>query len=80
MALAESSTLSLADLPLDRREFSVTPYREWNTLEEQEREYIAKILAYTEYNIGQTAQILSLPRTTLWRKMRKYGLAKGEGG
>lgn len=35
----------LADLPLDLREFSVTPYREWNTLEEQEREYIAKILA-----------------------------------
>jgi transcriptional regulator of acetoin/glycerol metabolism len=27
------------------------------------------------YNIGQTAQILSLPRTTLWRKMKKYGLA-----
>jgi len=80
VALAEADTLSLADLPLDLREFSVTPYREWNTLEEQEREYIAKILAYTQQNIGQTARILSLPRTTLWRKMRKYGLAKGEGG
>jgi two-component system response regulator AtoC len=80
VALAEADTLSLADLPLDLREFSVTPYREWNTLEEQEREYIAKILAYTQQNIGQTARILSLPRTTLWRKMRKYGLARGEGG
>lgn len=76
VALAEGDTISLADLPQDLREFSVTPYKEWNTLEEQERDYIAKILAYTHHNIGQTAQILSLPRTTLWRKMRKYGLAK----
>jgi two-component system response regulator AtoC len=76
VALAEGDTLGLADLPLDLREFSVTPYKEWNTMEEQERGYIAKILAYTQHNIGQTAQILSLPRTTLWRKMRKYGLAR----
>ena len=79
VALAEGDHLTLTDLPLDLREFSVTPYKEWNTLEEQERDYIAKILAYTGHNIGQTATILSLPRTTLWRKMRKYGLAKGEG-
>jgi two-component system response regulator AtoC len=80
VALAEGDNLTLTDLPLDLREFSITPYKEWNTLEEQEQDYIAKILAYTGHNIGQTSQILSLPRTTLWRKMRKYGLAKGEGG
>ncbi|MFZ5452484.1 MAG: sigma-54-dependent transcriptional regulator [Thermodesulfobacteriota bacterium] len=79
VALAEGDTLTLADLPPDLREFSVTPYKEWHTLEEREQEYIAQILAYTGYNIGQTARILSLPRTTLWRKMRKYGLGRGEG-
>jgi two-component system, NtrC family, response regulator AtoC len=49
---------------------------EWPALEDQERDYISKVLAYTHYNIGQAAQILNLPRTTLWRKMKKFGLAK----
>jgi transcriptional regulator of acetoin/glycerol metabolism len=76
VALAGGEILTLADLPLDLREYSVTPYREWPPLEDQERDYIRKVLAYTQHNIGQTAQILNLPRTTLWRKMKKYGLAK----
>jgi len=80
VALAESDTLTLADLPQDLREYSVVPYREWITLEEQEKDYIRQILRYTKYNMGQTAQILALPRTTLWRKMKKYGLAEGRGG
>jgi DNA-binding NtrC family response regulator len=75
VALAEGEVLTLANLPLDLKEYSITPYQEWRTLGEQERDYIRKVLAYTYYNIGQTAQILSLPRTTLWRKMKKYGLA-----
>ncbi len=76
VALAEGEVLTMADLPLDLQEYSVTPYREWPPLEDQERDYIRKVLTYTHYNIGQTAQILNLPRTTLWRKMKKYGLAK----
>lgn len=76
VALTEGELITLADLPVDIREYSITTYKEWNTLEEQEREYIAKILRYTQNNVGQTAQILSLPRTTLWRKMKKYGLAR----
>ncbi len=76
VALAEGEVLTLADLPEDLQEYSVTPYREWPALEDQERDYISKVLAYTQYSIGQTAQILNLPRTTLWRKMKKFGLAK----
>ncbi|MCL4501192.1 MAG: hypothetical protein M1438_04970 [Deltaproteobacteria bacterium] len=26
--------------------------------------------------MGDSARILDLPRTTLWRKMKKYGLSK----
>jgi transcriptional regulator of acetoin/glycerol metabolism len=26
--------------------------------------------------VGESARILDLPRTTLWRKMKKYGLSK----
>ncbi len=76
VALTEGEVLTSADLPLDLRAYSVTPYQEWRPLEEEERGYIRKVLAYTHYNIGQAAQILDLPRTTLWRKMKKYGLAK----
>jgi two-component system response regulator AtoC len=76
VALAEGETLTLKDLPRDLEDYSVIPYREWITLEEQERDYIGKILQYTKYNVGQTAQILALPRTTLWRKMKRYGLLK----
>jgi len=76
VALAEGELITLADLPLDLQEYAVTPYKEWNTLEDQEQEYLATVLRYTRYNVSQAAQILALPRTTLWRKMKKYGLAR----
>ncbi len=76
VALAEHETVTVDDLPVDLREYSVIPYGEWPTLEEQEREYLQKVLASTGYNLGQCARILDLPRTTLWRKMKKYGVSK----
>ncbi len=76
VALAEGEALTLADLPGELQEYSAPPSRVWPRLEDQERDYIRQILTYTRYNIGQTARILNLPRTTLWRKMKKYGLAK----
>jgi two-component system response regulator AtoC len=76
VALAEGTTLHADDLPPDLREYSVTPYGEWTTLEDQERDYIHKVLRHTRFNMGETAQILGLPRTTLWRKLKRYGLLK----
>jgi two-component system, NtrC family, response regulator AtoC len=76
VALAEGEVLTVNDLPSDLSEYSITPYQEWQTLEEVERDYLYQVLAYTHYNIGQTAEILALPRTTLWRKMKKHRLAK----
>ncbi len=74
VALAEGEVLTIKDLPSDLGEYSVTPYQEWQTLEELEQDYLDQVLSYTHYNIKQTAEILNLPRTTLWRKMKKYGL------
>jgi transcriptional regulator of acetoin/glycerol metabolism len=34
------------------------------------------VLKYTQHHLAESARILSMPRTTLWRKMKKYGLAK----
>lgn len=75
VALAENETLTIKDLPPDLREYSVTPYGKWPTMEEREQEYLRKVLEHTAYDIGQTARILDIPRTTLWRKMKKYGLS-----
>jgi two-component system response regulator AtoC len=76
VALAERDTVTLADLPPDLQDFIPANNGHWNTLEEQERDYIQKVLEHTNHQVGESARILDLPRTTLWRKMKKYGLSK----
>jgi two-component system response regulator AtoC len=76
VALAEGETLTLADLPPDLQDYAQAPNESWPTLEAQEKEYIRKVLKFTQHHLGESARILSMPRTTLWRKMKKYGLAK----
>lgn len=76
VALAERDTITLADLPPDLQDFAPSGNGHWNTLEEQEKDYIQKVLEYTNHQMGESARILDLPRTTLWRKMKKYGLSK----
>lgn len=44
------------------------------SLEEMEREHIARVLATTEGNISRAAQVLQINRTTLYHKVKKYGL------
>ncbi len=43
-------------------------------LEAMEREMIAGVLAQTGWNYTRAAERLKLSRTTLWRKMKTYGL------
>jgi two-component system response regulator AtoC len=76
VALAERDTVTLADLPPDLQDFLPANNGHWNTLEEQEKDYIQKVLEHTNHQVGESARILDLPRTTLWRKMKKYGLSK----
>lgn len=75
VALAEGDTVTVKDLPPDLREYSVTTYGKWLTWEEREHEYLRSVLEHTGHDLRQTARILNLPRTTLWRKMKKYGLS-----
>jgi len=75
VALAEGEYLALKDLPSDLRAHAGTSTGAWTTLEEQEREYIRQVLQSTRYRVGEAARILGLPRTTLWRKMKKLGLS-----
>jgi two-component system response regulator AtoC len=76
VALAEGDTITAADLPPELQEYRGAAEGPWITLEDRERDYIRKVLHFTRYNISETARILDLPRTTLWRKMKKYDLMK----
>ncbi|MFH1076746.1 MAG: sigma-54 dependent transcriptional regulator [Pseudomonadota bacterium] len=44
------------------------------SLEEKEREYVKVVLSATKGNKIKAADILGVPRTTLWRKIKKYNL------
>nr|WP_321464422.1 sigma-54 dependent transcriptional regulator [uncultured Desulfobulbus sp.] len=76
VALTDGSEISPEDLPGDLQDlqFDTLEGDGMPTLEEMERRYIAKVLASTNYNKGLTAQILDIPRTTLWRKIKAYRL------
>ncbi|MFP2904473.1 sigma-54-dependent transcriptional regulator [Pyxidicoccus sp. 3LFB2] len=49
------------------------------TLEEAERQLIARAMAVTKGHKGRTCQILGISRPTLERKLQKYALAQGQG-
>jgi len=44
------------------------------SLEDVEKRHIAAVLEKTNYNKKLTSEILKIPRTTLWRRMKKYRL------
>jgi len=43
-------------------------------LEEHERAVIVQALGEEQYNISATAKVLGINRSTLYQKMKKYGL------
>jgi transcriptional regulator of acetoin/glycerol metabolism len=75
-ALTDDREIGLADLPSDLRELSMTSIerQSWPSLDEKMREYVRQVLALTEGRRGEAAEILGVPRTTLWRMMKRFGL------
>lgn len=78
VALSENTEISSRDLPSDLRKLRAGSFKEqsWPSLEEKEKQYIQEVLIKTNYRKKLAAEILKLPRTTLWRKMKHYGLAQ----
>ena len=46
------------------------------SFEELEKEYLTNVLQETGWNLSQTAEILKVTRTTLYNKIKKYGIRK----
>ncbi len=76
VALTDSTEIQARDLPPDLQHFQFDALQGDGLLPlaEMEKRYIARVLAATGYNKSLTAQILQVPRTTLWRKIKKFGL------
>ena len=76
VALADGKLITAADLPadIDVLEINTLGREEFVSLEEYEKAYIAAVLRATNGSRTETARVLDLPRTSLWRKIKKYGL------
>ncbi|HLK46992.1 MAG TPA: helix-turn-helix domain-containing protein, partial [Bryobacteraceae bacterium] len=44
------------------------------TLDDVERAHIERILRETQHNLSRAARILDIDRTTLYNKLRRYGM------
>ncbi len=76
VALTNGKSIQVKDLPpdLQQLEFNLIEGEGLLSMEEIEKQHIQKVLGKTRDNKILAAKILNLPRTTLWRKMKKYGL------
>jgi len=50
------------------------------SLQELERRYVGRVLRAVDGNRTQAAEILGISTTTLWRKMKQWGVGAGRGG
>jgi len=76
VALTDCDLIRPQDLPpdLQQLEFDSIEGEGLVTLAELEKRHIAQVLERTGYNKALTAQILNIPRTTLWRKLKEFKL------
>ena len=82
VVLAEGEEITAADLPSHVREPGIPllgkgaafPYSESLTLAQLEAEHIRRVLVHTAGNTTKAARSLGISRSTLWRKIKEYGL------
>jgi transcriptional regulator with PAS, ATPase and Fis domain len=79
VALANGSIIETAHLPEDLKELTIKTFRKKEgripSLEEQEEAYIKWVLNEAAGNKTLASQLLGIDRVSLWRKLKKYGLA-----
>jgi DNA-binding NtrC family response regulator len=76
-ALTDTTKLMPEDLPSRLRKVNQwDDYRdELVPMEEMEKQYLSRVLSRTDHNMKAAVNILRVPRTTLWRKIKKYGIS-----
>ena len=79
MVVSRGDTIRPGDLPVALPEAQSAPAPAGDSLADMEKAHIAVILTRTRWNITQAADILQIDRATLYNKIKKYGLQRGEG-
>ncbi|HBY63276.1 MAG TPA: Fis family transcriptional regulator, partial [Solibacterales bacterium] len=72
MVISREAEIQPSDFP-----FQLHPVESMNggrTLEDVEKAHIGKVLEETKWNMSRTARILDIDRTTLYNKLKRYGL------
>jgi DNA-binding NtrC family response regulator len=76
VALSEGPEVLPEDLPPYLRQETRQDAGALRTLEEMEEAHIRRVLALVGSNRSEAAKVLGMTRTTLWRKLKRYGLAE----
>ena len=76
LVMADHNTIHIHDLPLSLQKLTLDliDTEGLMTLEDIEKRHILNVLEKTGYNKNLASVILKIPRTTLWRRMKKYNL------
>ncbi len=76
VVMCNGNTILVNHLPSDLKTPNIHLMRvdrdEWITLEDHERNYIEKVLDYTDGNKTKASYILGIDRTSLWRKINRF--------
>jgi len=78
MVIAKSSLIQPEDLGLVASGVRTEPFDTGLTLDEVERRHITAVLQHAGGNVTQAARTLAIDRVTLYNKIKKYGLRRGE--
>ncbi len=88
VVLCETDRIRISDLPesvflsprptlrLTSQSVEENPRAQLKTLYDTERDHILRVLQAVDHNQTEAAQILGIGRSTLWRKLREYGVAE----
>jgi len=77
VAVSVGDRITLSDLPANLLNHQIQhPLNKITSLREMEATHIADLLRREDHNYGKVADLLGISRTTLWRKMKEYKLAR----
>jgi DNA-binding NtrC family response regulator len=80
VTLSTGGTIELRHLSPDLQQRQLTVHRrkkdQFMTLEDNEREYIKWVLQQVNGNKTRAAEILGIDRVSLWRKLKRFGVAE----